>query len=56
MQKKRAFVGADIINGDKHIPILRHGTVLVGTDGAIEAIGEKISLDASVEVVDVSGR
>lgn len=56
MQKKRAFVGADIINGDKHIPILRHGTILVGADGAIEAIDEKISLDASVEVVDVTGR
>lgn len=54
--RKKAFVGATIINGNKNVPILENGTILVGEDGNIEAVGKDLKLDSSVEVVDVSGK
>lgn len=56
MKNRKAFVGATIINGDKNVPILENGTVLVGPDGNIEAVGTDIKLNPSVEIVNVSGK
>lgn len=56
MSKRKAFVGATVINGDKRVPVLQNGTVLVGEDGCIEAVGRDLPLDSSVEVVDVHGK
>lgn len=56
MGKRKAFVGATIINGSKAVPVLEKGTIVVGEDGTIEAIGRDLALDPTVEVVDVSGK
>lgn len=53
---KKAFIGATIINGNKDIPVLENGTILVGEDGNIEAVGKNLKLDSSIETVDVSGK
>ncbi len=53
---KKAFVGATIINGNKKVPILENGTIIVGKDGCIEEIGSGIPLNRSMEVVDVTGK
>lgn len=53
---KKAFVGATIINGSKAIPVLEKGTIVVGEDGRIEAIGAKVPLDASTQKIDVTGK
>lgn len=56
MGKRKAFVGATIINGDKNVPLTENGTILVGEDGNIEAVGTNIPLDNSVETVHVEGK
>lgn len=53
---KKAFVGATIINGNKDVPVLEKGTVIVGEDGRIEQVGADVQTDSSMEVVDVSGK
>lgn len=56
MEKRKAFVGATIINGNKNVPLIENGTILVGADGNIEAVGKDIQLDGSVETVNVAGK
>ena len=56
MGKRKAFMGATIINGSKDVPVLEGGTLLVGEDGTIEAVGKDLVLDPGVEVVDVTGK
>lgn len=56
MGNRKAFVGATIINGDKNVPVIENGMILVGADGSIEAVGKELQLDPSVEVVDVAGK
>lgn len=53
---KKAFVGATVINGSKDVPVLENGTVVVGEDGRIEAVGADISLAADTEKIDVTGK
>ncbi len=53
---KKAFVGAVIINGSKDVPILENGTIIVGEDGRIEAVGANLPLDANTEKIDVAGK
>lgn len=53
---KKAFVGATVINGSKNVPVLENGTVIVGEDGRIEAVGTNLPLGTDTERIDVTGK
>lgn len=56
MSKRRAFVGATIINGDKTKPVIRDGLILVNEDGILEYVGNRKEIPAGTETVDVTGK
>ena len=57
MSKLRAYVGARIINGDKNVPVIENGVVLVNEEGVINAIGakEEVRIPEGVETMDLAG-
>lgn len=56
MSKRKAYIGATIINGNKDVPVIKNGTILVGGDGNIEAVGNNVKPAGKVEKVNVHGK
>jgi len=54
--KKRAYTGAYIINGNKDIPVLENGTILVNEEGNIEEVVSGRKVPAGYEEADLSGK
>ncbi len=55
MSKKKAYVGGNIINGDKDVAMIENGCILVSADGKLEYVGEKTDT-SGYEVIDVAGK
>ena len=55
--KRCAYINATIINGDKSVPVIDHGTIIVDESGKIEAIGASNAtrVPEGTPVVDLSG-
>ncbi len=56
MNKRRAYINANIINGDMSKSLIENGTILVSSDGNIEKIGANINLTEDIEQIDLSGK
>ncbi|ONI42953.1 hypothetical protein AN396_01615 [Candidatus Epulonipiscium fishelsonii] len=58
MCKKRAYINATIINGDKLVPIIEKGFILVNEDGEIFKTGsmDQLNLPEGYEVEDLNGK
>lgn len=56
MSKRRAFVGATIINGDKTKPVIQDGLILVNEDGILEYVGNRREIPVGTQTVDVTGK
>lgn len=58
MSKLRAYVGATVINGDKNVPVIENGLILVDEEGMIIAIGAvgEVDVPEGVEIIDLAGK
>ncbi len=58
MKKNRAYLNCTIINGDKTVPVIDNGTIIVDESGVIAQIGNSadVNVPKGMEVVDLKGK